>query len=194
MALAKQERELVDKLRKKYSGQATSAVGQQMDLDSSDASPQGDDTHKHTTGTGVDVRICAICQGSGVQTEVYEFRRLERTCGPCMGTGVMLYKNGKEVEESTNTHQGQPANNQPAGKQGKQRDQHQLNAEVDRIRRRIQAYEQEHHALSTAVQSSTDVTAQQLTQDVVKHLDKQLARLRQLEVARASELAELQTS
>lgn len=53
---------------------------------------------------------------------------------------------------------------------------------------------QEHHALSTAVQSSTDVTAQQLTQDVVKHLDKQLARLRQLEVARASELAELQTS
>uniref|UniRef100_A0A383WHC5 CR-type domain-containing protein n=1 Tax=Tetradesmus obliquus TaxID=3088 RepID=A0A383WHC5_TETOB len=102
------EQEELNRLRDKYKDghSAADTIGLQDAGAAKQAVCTGDESLAH-------VHLCHICQGSGVHTEVYEFRRLESTCKHCSGEGVMV-TGSKTSNSSAGSRQGKQHKSKPA--------------------------------------------------------------------------------
>ncbi|KAG1662212.1 hypothetical protein FOA52_015838 [Chlamydomonas sp. UWO 241] len=105
-AMNQEDEQQYSKLRDKYAGMASNATVDPASYDDSKYQqlavhqpPGGAVGSGSKPGDNVDVKLCAMCQGTGKQLEDYNNRRLERFCTPCNGKGVNIWKDGKEVSD-----------------------------------------------------------------------------------------------
>eukprot|EP00197_Chlamydomonas_leiostraca_P013957 CAMPEP_0202872612 /NCGR_PEP_ID=MMETSP1391-20130828/21641_1 /ASSEMBLY_ACC=CAM_ASM_000867 /TAXON_ID=1034604 /ORGANISM="Chlamydomonas leiostraca, Strain SAG 11-49" /LENGTH=282 /DNA_ID=CAMNT_0049553705 /DNA_START=18 /DNA_END=867 /DNA_ORIENTATION=+ len=105
-SLSHEDQEVYSRLKAKYSTGApgipldpNAASDQLTEWKASQVSADKPGTVSYRKGSNVEARMCPICQGSGVQREEYNHRRLERMCTSCEGKGITVYRDGQLVED-----------------------------------------------------------------------------------------------
>ncbi|CAG9463528.1 unnamed protein product [Pedinophyceae sp. YPF-701] len=83
--------DVVERLRAKYSN-VSQALG---DADDAEQADNGQDSRaaaadRMRADSSVSARLCQRCNGTGVETEIYNHRRIDRCCGECDGEGVFI--------------------------------------------------------------------------------------------------------
>lgn len=121
-----------------------------------------------------DVRECVACGGQGSTCEIYNYRRLERSCNVCVGRGVVLMKDGKVYEGAICGAGLHPSNLRPAGDE--QQRIARLQVDIQKIVSKTKQYDDEIRALKESPPADTP-EQEQLKNALIYELEKQTERL-----------------
>eukprot|EP00195_Chlamydomonas_chlamydogama_P011275 CAMPEP_0202899174 /NCGR_PEP_ID=MMETSP1392-20130828/7478_1 /ASSEMBLY_ACC=CAM_ASM_000868 /TAXON_ID=225041 /ORGANISM="Chlamydomonas chlamydogama, Strain SAG 11-48b" /LENGTH=255 /DNA_ID=CAMNT_0049585287 /DNA_START=99 /DNA_END=866 /DNA_ORIENTATION=- len=198
MTFTQEEQETIERLREKYSKHTVA-----VDPNAPDPFPEYDDACKacipapvkaYTGKTSdADVKVCPICQGSGVRIEIYNYRRLERMCETCDGKGVNVYRNGVEVQDPATSTAAQPGS-KPTWAQTPRERSDQLQADLRLIDKKLDAYHKEISDLQAAASSAAPTNSsssgegQQLRASLLTQLQAQVERLSKVRAAKSASL------
>ena len=146
-------------------------------------------------GADVDVKLCQMCKGSGVEVEHYNHRVLERSCDYCEGQGTLVTKNGI-VQRSTTEDRNKATHRFPAGTEdadgakGDTERKYQLRKNLSRIQKALDGKQKELQGL-IQLQVSSDLSSEQqeATAEIVAILRKQIADMEKQSRAHTDKLS-----
>uniref|UniRef100_A0A7R9YT18 Uncharacterized protein n=1 Tax=Chlamydomonas euryale TaxID=1486919 RepID=A0A7R9YT18_9CHLO len=141
-------------------------------------------------GDNVDVKLCGACQGTGVQVEEYNHRRLEKFCQPCGGRGANVYKDGKEVADPVMQADGGASISSERSARAMRRGAAvSAEAGLAALDAKLRQYADERVAALSGG-SSDDAEGRKLRLELVAVLDAQIGKLSRMRETRAARLDE----
>lgn len=125
-----------------------------------------------TRAEGVEVKVCAKCEGTGQFVEIYGFRRLESTCADCCGRGCITYRHGVPVDDSgPGSDAAAPVDSAALAEQRKAK----ARRCAESCRAKITAYTAEREGALARMAATTDERERSLCADLLGQLEKAMA-------------------